>query len=244
MTKSTYAPACPHDPIIEIFSDIYLLRGSIKIGFGLSMNRNMVIVKQHNELILINAVRLSTQGLYQLDQLGKVKHIIRLGDFHGMDDQFYIDTYQAHFWSQANHVTYKELNPDTIINSSTKPPIEDTEFFIFNTVQYPEAALLIKSKKLLITTDSIQYWTDWKYMTFLSRIILFMMGFRLRLFIGGPWLKRVTPQGQSLQTDFEKLLELDFDALIAAHGTLLKSHAKSQLNSVVQQNFLPNKKVP
>lgn len=153
-------------------------------------------------------------------------------------------TYQAHFWSQRNHATYPELIPDTTITSSTKPPINDAEFFIFETAKYPEAALLIKPAKLLITTDSVQYWANWKYMSFLTKIILFMMGFRLGLFIGGPWLKRVTPKGKSLRTDFERLLQLDFDALIAAHGALLKSHVKKRLTSVVQQTFSPNKKVP
>ncbi|WP_228133149.1 hypothetical protein [Alkanindiges illinoisensis] len=45
MIKTAYAPAYPHDSFIEIFPDIYLLQGSIKIALGLSMNRNMVIVK-------------------------------------------------------------------------------------------------------------------------------------------------------------------------------------------------------
>lgn len=244
MTKSAYAPAYPHDPIIEILPNIYLVQGSIKIALGLRMNRNMVIVKQNHELTLINPVRLNAQWLHQLDQLGMVKHIIRLSDFHGLDDQFYIDTYQAHFWSQRNHATYKELVPDTIIGSSTMPPINDAVFFIFETAKYPEAALLIKPAKLLITTDSVQYWANWKYISFPTKIILFIMGFRLGLFIGGPWLKRVTPQGQSLNADFESLLQLEFDALIAAHGAFLSTDAKRQLKAVVQQTFSSNKKVP
>lgn len=106
-----YAPIYPHDPIVEIFENIYLLRGSIRLGFGLSMNRNMMIVKQENELTLINAVRMSESELEKLKSLGQVKHVIRLGDFHGLDDQFYIDRYQATFWSQSYHVNYTELIP-------------------------------------------------------------------------------------------------------------------------------------
>ena len=30
----------------EIFENIYLLRGSVRLGLGLSMNRNMMILKQ------------------------------------------------------------------------------------------------------------------------------------------------------------------------------------------------------
>lgn len=60
---NNYAPIYPHDPLIEIFENIYLLRGSIKLGFGFSMNRNMIILKQDSELTLINAVRISEPEL-------------------------------------------------------------------------------------------------------------------------------------------------------------------------------------
>lgn len=236
-TQNKYAPASPHDPLVEIFPDIYLLRGSIKIGFGLRMNRNMIIIRQQQELILINPVRMSADGLAHLEQLGRIRHIIRLGDFHGLDDQFYRDTYQAQLWSQAGHHTYKALQPDRIITAGVKPPIENATFFIFTTAKYPEAALLIQPAKLLITTDSVQYWADWKYTSFLSRMILWLMGFRLGLFIGAPWLKRVTPKGGSLKTDFQRLLQLDFDSLVAAHGSLLQATAKHQLEQIVMHQF-------
>ena len=62
------------------------------------------------------------------------------------------------------------------------------------------------------------------------------MGFRLGLFIGGPWLKRVTPKQGSLKSDFDRLLQLDFQHLISAHGVLLKDSAKDKLTSLIN-NF-------
>ncbi|MDH0031226.1 MULTISPECIES: hypothetical protein [unclassified Acinetobacter] len=235
MTKK-YAPIYPHDPIVEIFENIYLLRGSVRLGLGLSMNRNMMILKQGNELTLINAVRISEPELKKLESLGQVRHIIRLGDFHGLDDQFYIDRYQATFWSQSHHVNYPKLIPQQIIQADTQPPIKNSEFFIFEQATCPEAILFIKDKKLLISTDSIQYWNDWKYFSFLSKIIIYLMGFRLGLFIGGPWLKRVTPKQGSLKSDFDRLLQLDFQHLISAHGVLLQDSAKDKLTSLINNS--------
>ena len=235
MTKN-YAPIYPHDPIVEIFENIYLLRGSIRLGLGLSMNRNMMILKQGNELTLINAVRISEPELKKLESLGQVQHVVRLGDFHGLDDQFYLDRYQATFWSQSHHVNYPKLIPQQIIQADTQSPIKNSEFFIFEQATCPEAILFIKDKKLLISTDSIQYWNDWKYFSFLSKIIIYLMGFRLGLFIGGPWLKRVTPKQGSLKSDFDRLLQLDFQHLISAHGVLLKDSAKDKLTSLIN-NF-------
>lgn len=232
-----YAAATAQDSIVEIFPDVYLLRGSIRIASMMQMNRNMLIVKQGQDLILINAVRLNDQGLKQLEQLGSVKHVIRLGDFHGLDDQFYLDQYQPEFWSQAGHATYPNLIPQHVIDKNTVSPIKDSQFFIYASAKYPEAALLLQDHQLLITTDSVQYWDDWKYMSFLSKIILYVMGFRLGLFIGGPWIKKVSTQKNSLKVDFEQLLKLDFIHLIAAHGNVLKNTAKTELNKVVSSTF-------
>ena len=232
-----YVDASDQDNLIEIFPHIYLLRESIKLGPLLQMNRNMVIVREGHDLIIINAVRLNQQNLEKLNQLGTVKHVIRLGDFHGLDDQFYIDTYQAEFWSQKQHQTYPELIPNKIIDEKSIPPIKNSLFFIFKSAKYPEAVLLLNEHKLLVSTDSIQYWNDWKHSSVLSRIILWLMGFRLGLFIGGPWLKKVSPQKGGLKKDFESLLKLDFTNLISAHGNVLKNTAKDDLRKIIDMTF-------
>lgn len=240
MTKSLkhqYAPVHPHQPLQQIFPEVYLLRGSIKAGPGARINRNMVVLKQGHELVIVNAVRMDEHELARLDALGKVTHVIRLGDFHGMDDQFYLDRYEAKLWSQQGHVTYPQLVPSYLIETESYPPVNDAEFFIFRRAHHPEAAILLKSHKLLITTDSIQYWSDWLYITPLARVASFFMGFHKGLLIGGPWLKRVTVKGDSLREDFAELLKLDFDSLIAAHGGLLKGGAKAQLGDVVRKTF-------
>ncbi|MDR8363681.1 hypothetical protein [Pseudomonas sp. JL3] len=197
------------------------------------MNRNMVIVKNGDELTLINPVRLSDAALSQLDALGNVRHVLRLGDFHGLDDRFYVDRYQAEFWCQSRPETYKVPTANHVINAAASPPMPDAQFFVYEVAKYPEACLLLKNLKLLIATDSIQYWADWSYTTFLSRCVLRMMGFKLTLLIGGPWLKRVTPEGGSLGADFERLLRLDFEHVVGAHGQLLRDTAKPMLEAAI-----------
>ena len=63
------------------------------------------------------------------------------------------------------------------------------------------------------------------------------MGFELTLLIGGPWLKRVTPQGGSLAPDFERLLALDFEHVVGAHGQLLREAAKPILKAAISKPF-------
>ncbi len=239
MHATSYPPASPHDPIEELFNDVFFVHGSIKIGPGMQMNRNMLIVRQAGELTLINPVRLNEAGLRSLEALGRVKQVMRLGDFHGLDDRFYCDRYQARFWCQAGQATYKLPTPDQLIEADTPPPFEDAQFFLFKQARFPEAALLLRRHKLLITTDSLQYLSGWRHTTAFTRWVLRLMGFRLGLQIGKPWLKRVSAGGRNLRGDFDQLLALDFEHLVAAHGTLLRGGAKQALAAELDAR-LPN----
>ena len=224
-----YPAAFPHDPIVAIFENVYLVHGSIRIGPGMRMNRNMLIIRHGAELTLINPVRLDDATLQTLDVLGQVRHVMRLGDFHGLDDRFYVERYRAQFWCQPGSQTYQVPAVDQPISAGSLPPMPNAEFFIYENARFPEACLLLREHKLLISTDSIQYWADWRYTTFLTRCVLRLMGFRLTLLIGGPWLKRVTPPGGSMAADFERLLALDFEHVVGAHGQLLRERAKPLL---------------
>jgi hypothetical protein len=232
-----YPPAYPHDQIQNLYPGVFLLHGSIKMGPGMRMNRNMVILQSGAELTLINPVRMNEEGLAALDLLGKVSKIIRLGDFHGLDDEFYLNRYKCDFWAQQGQETYKSPSPTKIINSSSTGPINNSEFFIFESAIFPEAALLIKEHKLLITTDSIQYHSDWSYFSWFTKLAFKLLGFKTGLNIGGPWLKRATPKGGTLQKDFEALLALDFEAIIAAHGALTTNGAKELLKTEMSNVF-------
>ena len=62
--------------------------GSVETG-PMRCSRNMFVIRQGDELILVNSVRLTDDGLKELESLGNVKHVIRLAFGHGMDDPFY-----------------------------------------------------------------------------------------------------------------------------------------------------------
>jgi len=232
-----YPQSYPHDEIVSLYPGVYFLHGSIKMGPGMRMNRNMVILKSGQELTLINPVRMSEEGLSSLDELGDVKHIMRLGDFHGLDDAFYLDRYPCEFWAQAGQVTYPQPKATQLITANSVSPFPNSEFFIFESAKNPEAALFLKDNKLLITTDSVQYHADWSYFTWFTKIAFKLLGFKIGVNIGPPWLKGVTPKGGSLKSDFEKLLALDFDAIVSAHGRLLESGAKEALTAEVRRIY-------
>ena len=48
------------------------------------MNRSMIMIKKADELSVFNPVRLCDTALSQLEELGNVRHILRLDEFHGV----------------------------------------------------------------------------------------------------------------------------------------------------------------
>jgi len=237
MNMHSYPSPMPHGPIEQLFDNVFWVHGSVKLAPAMTMNRNMVIIKDGSKLTLINPVRLNKSEEVKLEQLGDICRVMRLGDFHGLDDRYYVDKYQTEFWCQHGSTTYSAPTPSHIIESGIDSPITNSTFFVFEKAKFPEAALLMTDHKLLITTDSIQHHSDWSYTNFLGRITLKLMGFELKTQIGKPWLKRVTAKGDSLKPDFDRLCALDFDTLLAAHGTPLKSSANQVVSRLVGELY-------
>ena len=63
------------------------------------------------------------------------------------------------------------------------------------------------------------------------------IGFPKTTVVGPIWLKLMTPAGDSLADEFERLLEMDFDALLAAHGSWLESGARESVRAAVHRAF-------
>lgn len=238
MTNRPYPPAYPHDPLVELFDGVFWVHGSVKMAPGLGISRNMIVLRDNQALTLVNAVRLNSVEEQKLLALGDVKHVVRLGDFHGLDDPYYVDKFAAEFWCQPGQSIYTSPAADHVISADAAPPVDNTAFFIFADATFPECALLLRQHRLLITADAIQHYSAWTHTTALARLLMPLLGFKKDLLIGKPWLKKVTPKGGTMRNDFERLLALDFEHLLAAHGSLLRDGAKSKLQEVVSKTFV------
>jgi hypothetical protein len=53
-----FRPVQPHGPLEELAPDLFVVRGSFKAAPLLRIGRNMTVVRQGGELVLLNAVRL------------------------------------------------------------------------------------------------------------------------------------------------------------------------------------------
>src|SRR5690242_15148547 len=83
----------------QVFPDIYWVWGTVRFLPGFLFPRNMAIVRQNGELIVIHPVLLPPAQQAAVEALGPIKHIVRLGAFHGMDDPAYVKRYQPTVWA-------------------------------------------------------------------------------------------------------------------------------------------------
>lgn len=221
-----HSPAWPHSDIKEIFPDIFFVMGTNKTehnNIELQHSRNMVIIRDKNQLSLINTVRLDDKGLAALDALGEVTNIIRIGAFHGRDDSFYLDRYHAKLWALEdmhhadNRITDIQLTPNGQI------PFSNCSMFIFETSKHPEGILHIAQQGgILITCDSIKNWlTADPFFSPTSAKLYEEQGFFGAASISSVWKQacEVHP------SDFARLKTLTFHHLISAHGKPLLNNA-------------------
>lgn len=227
-----------HDPIEEIQADVFMVRGCIRMNALMTITRNMAIVRHAGELTLVDPIRLCADEEKRLDALGSVKRILRLGPFHGVDDAYYVARYAAELWAPGPSQTHPEPTPTLTVDAATELPFPDAELFCFEGLKQPEAALLLKrGTGLLITCDSIQNYGDYRYNNLPARLLMPFIGFPKTTIVGPIWLKMMTPEGGSLESEFRRLLELEFEQLLSAHGSLLETGAHAACERAVDKAF-------
>jgi hypothetical protein len=233
-----FPSAYPHGAIEPFGQDLFMVRGSIDFNRFVRLSRNMAIVRSGSELTLVNPIRLDEKGLHDLDALGTVRHLVRLGSFHGSDDPFYAARYRPTFWSQPGGKRYKSPSIDRVLAEGGELPLAGARLLTFSASLHPESVLVLeRGAGVLLACDALQNYGDYSNLNWAARLLMPVLGFSKTTLIGPLWLKAATPPGGSLRTDFERLLALKFDALLAAHGTLLKTGAHAAVARAIARAF-------
>ncbi len=238
-----FPPALKHGEIREVFDNVFFVTGTCRFKgpITIKFSRNMTILRDSDELTLINSVRLNDNGLRKLDALGTVKNLIRIAGFHGTDDPFYKNRYSARIWSvDAPYTTSFEqppkpetvyFSPDIILDNEMTLPVKNTSLYLINSSRPAEALILLeRDNGILIAGDSLQNWvkTD-RYFSFLGKIMMKRMGFIKAHNIGPAWLKFAKPDVQQVKG----LLDLEFSHVLPAHGEPVINNAKTHYRDAI-----------
>ncbi len=179
-------------------------------------------------------------GLKVLESLGEVRHVQRLG-LHGMDDQFYTDRYKATFWRFTGGDRYPEPAVDRELSEDGPLPFPNARLFEFKHISQREGAILLEQAPgILLTGDAIQSYATpphKPHTSLLGRLISPRRGFPNKTIVGPIWLQMLAEDRDGLHREFVRLLEMQFDQLLSAHGTFLPAGAHSVVEAAVAESF-------
>ncbi len=240
-----YSAAWPHGEIEQAFPEVFYVVGTNRThhaGIDLQTSRTMTVLRQNGELTLVNTVRLTDAGLSQLEALGQVRHIVRLGAFHGRDDPFYRECYSATVWALPEAVAADGQPADRALAAGGPVPIHEGSVFVFTTARFPEAALLLpREGGILITCDAVQNWSNVdRFFSAETGALFVAQGLIGTASIPATWREACAPD----VSDFRRLAGLPFRHLISAHGEPLRDEAQMRLRARIGEVFSAGEREP
>jgi len=236
-TPDPFPQAQPHGELQALFPGVWFVTGTMKtvlMGAHWHFSRNMTVLRDDTSgaLTLVNTVRLSDEGLRQLDALGPVKHVLRIGALHGLDDAFYRQRYGATSWAMAG---MPGASPDRLLEEGGALPLADASLFTFRATKLPEAILhLDREGGILVACDALQNWlAPDAFFSEESKAMMQGMGFFTRANIGPVWMQVNEPKAD----DFQRLRQLPFKHVLCGHGSPLKDDAAKAFGERFDQVF-------
>jgi hypothetical protein len=233
-----FPPALPHGDLDEVFPDVFFVTGTMLtqlMGAHWHFSRNMVVLRDGQDLTLVNAIRLSDEGLAQLEALGTVKHVVKIGSLHGRDDAFYKQRYGATFWALPGMQHEHGLVADRELVPGGPMPVADATLFAFEHTKLPEGILhLDREGGIVIACDALQNWVSPdRFFDAASLERMTGMGFFQPANIGPVWHQVNEPKG----ADFERLQGLGFRHALCGHGSPLRDTAHRDFSERFQRVF-------
>lgn len=222
----------------RVFDDVWWTWGTTRFMPGVVFPRNMSIIRRGDELTVIHPVMMPDDVQREIEDLGTIRHIVRLGAFHGMDDGLYVERYQPTVWAPADVNQAPGVTTDHVLKPGCELPFEDATIFEFEASKASELTLVYRRHGgILFTCDSIQSWETTESCSLLGGVMARVMGFRGRVCIGPGWRKLCEPEPPGFGPEFHALLEHDFAHLISGHGKPVKKTAKADLRERVNQLY-------
>jgi hypothetical protein len=233
--------ASPHGELQEIFDGIWFVKGSHKMPVPMPLpmriSRAMTVLRNAEDgtLTVVNSMRLSERGHAELDALGKVTRVLRIGGFHGCDDGYYRERYGAKIYA-VKGMTYRRgmkpdqgptyLEPDVVIDEDSPLPIPSARLKVFASSNPPEALLLLdRDGGIVVSADALQNTAGPdKHCNWLGKIVMRRMGFFKPYAVGAGWLEFAKPEAE----DVRSVLDLQFEHVLPGHGDPVIGEAKSK----------------
>ena len=243
--QRTFPDAQAHGKLKEVLKDIFFVTGTVAMPgpVPVRFSRNMTVIREGADLILVNSLRLDEVGLAALEKLGAVKHVIRLAGFHGMDDPFYQHRFGAKVWAVKGQIYAAGFNAnplpadayfsaDVEMDETTILPLADASLHRFHTNVSGEALLVLERHGgVIVSGDCLQNWArPDQYFSLPAKLMMRAAGFIKPHNLGPGWLKMAKPRTQEIKS----ILDLTFEHVFPAHGEPVLGRAKESFRKAIE----------
>ncbi|MGB5809679.1 MAG: hypothetical protein WBG86_04060 [Polyangiales bacterium] len=241
--RGGHLAASPHGRFREIFEGIWFVRGGIKMPMFMPMKigRAMTVVRTADGLAIFNSMRLTADGLTELESLGNVKHVIRLAGFHGRDDAFYRERYGAKVYAVEGQAYVRGMDPskgepymkpDVWLTADSSLPVASASLMVFGSSNPPEAVCLIEREGgILIAGDSLQHTpAPDEFYNLPAKFMMKRFGFLKPHNVGPGWLQFASPSAAEVRS----VLDLDFEHVLPGHGDVVIGGAKQKYRPAIE----------
>jgi hypothetical protein len=228
----SFPPALAHGALIEAIeaSDVFFVTGAQRmihpaISAPLAFSRNMTVVREGNDLTLINAIRLNDEGLQKLRAKGDVTNVVQIAAWHNRDSRYYVTEFGAKLWVLRGIQDNLGVAREKDLASGGDMPFQDCSVFEFRTTKEPEGILQIdRAGGILVSGDALQnYLAPDEFFSDDSIVQMMKLGFFQFANVGPLWKEQNRPQRE----DFARLLEeIQFQHLLPGHGSPLLHKAR------------------
>lgn len=227
-----YFRQLPHHSITKNFDNVYSLLGSMSLFGVFKYSRNMVILKDGENLCLVNPVRLNKQEENRLLKMGKIHSILKLGRLHSVDLPYYMDKVSPQLWASSKDSFVRGYNYqiDIDLEQVSQLPFLEMRVYSFKTSRENEAvAFLPQDGGILLACDAI---VNMKQVDPMANSLVRTLSKLLPrpTYIGPNWVKAMKPSKE----DFQEALKFNFDKMISAHGPILANKAGDKIKKYVQ----------
>ena len=236
MTTKKYPAIAPHGPLTKVSDNVYVVQGSFKMGPGLLLSLTMTIVKRESELTIVNSMRVGPEVEEEIKALGDIKSVVRICSNHGASDEYYVDTFGATYYdlplaAETPGASKVPATDKLIENGSAPPSIPDAKLVILENLKMPDAVLYLPDDGgTLICGDFIQNGIPSPHESFLvTHVLGKLLGFNTGLLTCPPPFFKFYGDGKDVSVNVAKIMEMDFDTVITAHGPYVKGGAKEKL---------------
>lgn len=216
MPTEGFAAPTPHGPITRLCEGVHLVRGTFRMGPGLTISRTMTIVQVPDGLTVVNSLRLDAATEAQLLAVGKVAHVVKLSDMHGLDDPYYVKVLGGALWCLEG-AKPKGLTADRLLGNDC--PVPGGRVIVIAGTKHPEAALWVPhGGGTLITCDAVQHHVDTEGASLFARVMTPILGFKGGVIVPKMWRSTHGLKGEPLAQALAEVSGLSYANLVTGHG--------------------------